>query len=282
MAATIDPQTRKKRRTPFSISPNPNTLFFTPNLERAIKHTRYTIDYKQGVTAILGDVGTGKSSLLRYIWNEYDAAEDWVAVLIASPSFKTEFAMLQTICQIVGITAKRSFNAQMRAFEEWLIEKYASDTGVVLFIDESQKLTTGQLELVRDCLNFETNEEKLIEIILAGQIELRDRLKAPGMRALESRLSAPSLLKPMKREELAGMIAHRCKLYDIDNPFSPDCVERIFLLSRGVPRAAIRLCALAYSLSDASYPITTDVVDTAFAELQIEEAKEDFDSEGIE
>lgn len=265
--------TRPRQKTPFSISPNPNLLFFTPNLEHALERTRYTLDYRQGLTVIFGDVGTGKSSLLRYVWNEYDAAEDWTSIMIPNPSFKSEFAMLQSLAGIVGLTPKRSFTLQMSAFETWLAEQFGQDRGVAVFLDEAQKLSNAQLELVRDFLNFETNEEKLIQVVLAGQLELGDRLKTPTLKAINSRMSAPSILKPMTEEELSGMIAHRCEAYNLKNPFTPDAVSRVYLLSKGVPRTAIRLCAIAYSLNRLS-PVTPAVIDTAFVELQLEQLRE--------
>lgn len=264
---------RPRQKTPFSISPNPNLLFFTPNLEQALERTRYTLDFRQGMTVIFGDVGTGKSSLLRYVWNEYDAAEDWTSIMIPNPSFKSDFAMLQMLSGIVGINPKRSFNLQMSAFEGWLVEQFGQDNGVAVFIDEAQKLTNSQLELVRDFLNFETNEEKLIQVVLAGQLELGDRLKTPAMKAINSRLTAPSILKSMSEEELTGMISHRCEAYNMSVPFSPDAISRVYLLSQGVPRAAIRLCAIAYSLNRSS-SITPAVIDTAFVELQLEQLRE--------
>lgn len=119
-------------------------------------------------------------------------------------------------------------------------EQYAADRNVALFIDEAQNLTPAILELVRALLNFETDESKLIQVVLAGQIELRTKLLAPQQKALYSRLVAPSVLSPLAPDELDGMIEHRCKLRKIKNPFPPESIERLYALTGGIPRSTLQ------------------------------------------
>ena len=258
-------------KTPFSISPNPNNLYFTPALEAVLFRVRFTVDQRQGLTVILGDVGLGKSSLVRYLHVEFDASEDTVSILIPTPDFKSDYAMMATICGACGLPPRRSIQAHQRELEEWLGEQYVAERNVVLFIDEAQKLKPSMLESVRALLNYETNEEKLMQIVLAGQLELRDKILSPTMKPLYSRMMAPSLLSPLTLDELSAMIDHRCELYKVANPFPPDTVETLFKLTGGIPREALRLCAIAYEFAKLARAkeVPTNLLADAYEELQL-------------
>ncbi len=262
----------KRKFTPFSISPNPVALFLTDAIEGALFKIRYCVEYRQGFTAVLGDIGVGKSSLIRYAHAEFDAMEDVVSVLIPTPNFKTEYAFIQTITGAVGLPPRKSVQQHEREFEAWLAEQYLADKAVILFIDEAQKLSTKMLELVRSFLNFETNEAKLLQIVLAGQLELRDRLRAKKMKPLYSRLINPTVLAPMSLTEVEKMVQHRCDYYKFPNPFPAAALRRIYELSGGTPRDVLRICGTAYQMLqlmglDAAPP---EVIDQAHAELQLE------------
>lgn len=270
--------TAKKKsgfKTPFSISPNPNNLYFTPALEAVLFRVRFTVEQRQGLTVILGDVGLGKSSLVRYLHVEFDASEETVSILIPTPDFKSDYAMMATVCGACGLPPRRSIQAHQRELEEWLGEQYVNERNVVLFIDEAQKLKPSMLESVRALLNYETNEEKLMQIVLAGQLELRDKLLSPNMKPLYSRMMAPSLLSPLTLDELAAMIDHRCDRYKVSNPFPPETVELLFKLTGGIPREALRLCAIAYEFSKLarSEEVSTELLNDAYAELQLHEGE---------
>lgn len=263
-------------KTPFSISPNPNNLYFTPALEAVLFRVRFTVDQRQGLTVILGDVGLGKSSLVRYLHVEFDASEDTVSILIPTPDFKSDYAMMATICGACGLPPRRSIQAHQRELEEWLGEQYVAERNVVLFVDEAQKLKPSMLESVRALLNYETNEEKLMQIVLAGQLELRDKLLSPNMKPLYSRMMAPSLLSPLTLDELSAMIDHRCELYKVANPFPPDTVETLFKLTGGIPREALRLCAIAYEFAKLARAkeVSSDLLSDAYEELQLRDGND--------
>jgi general secretion pathway protein A len=237
--------------TPFSISPNPNSLYITPSLKGVLAKARFTINKRQGLTcAALGDVGMGKSTVLRYLYGEYAAKEDVVATLIPTPKFPTLFGMLKYICSDFEIEPRRSFIAQQDALQEFLLAQYQDKKNVVLFIDEAQLLDNQQLELIRGFLNFETNEHKLIQIALAGQLELKDKLNTEKNKALYSRISTYSMLDPLTPEETNAMIEHRCLYAGIQNPFTDEAMETVFIKSKGIPRNILKLCALAYEMME--------------------------------
>jgi general secretion pathway protein A len=233
---------------PFSISPNPNSLYLTDSLKGVLHKCHYTIDERQGLSCILGDFGLGKSTVLRYLYSEYDAREDVQAVLIPTPIYPSAFALLKAICQALELEAARSFQAQMQLLETFLVKQFDKGKNTIVFIDEAQILDTRQLELIRAILNFETSEEKLVQIILGSQIELTAKLNHKRNRALKSRITTYSELKPLTLEETAAVIAARCRLASIQNPFGENHVKKIFELTGGIPRSVIKLCGLVYAM----------------------------------
>jgi general secretion pathway protein A len=262
---------KSKPKTPFSISPNPNNLYFTPSLEAAVFRTRFCVEQRQGLAVIIGAVGLGKTSLVRYLHTDFDSSEDTVSVLIPTPTFKTEFAMIANICQLVGLPPRRSAQKYQSDLEGWLQEQYRQDFNVVLFIDEAQKLTDSMLEMVRAFLNFETNEEKLVQIVLAGQMELSTRLRSQQHKPLYSRMIAPTVMSTLTVEEVSGMIAHRCKLHKLSNPFPAETVERLWMLTGGIPRETLRVCSMAYEMSKLANleEVPVELLEMAYQEMQL-------------
>ena len=237
-----------KTMKPFSISPNPASLYLTAGLKSVIAKVRYTIEERQGLTCILGDVGMGKSSVLRLLFGEYEANEGVIACLIPTPSYATEFAFLKGLCNEIGLPPKRSLYDQEDILKTFLVERYREGKNVVVFIDEAQRLKGKMLEQVRAMLNFETSQEKLIQIVMAGQLELRDRLKDPSKKAIRSRIFAPSILDPLSPAETKSMIEFRCELADIQVPFSDEAITTIYNSTSGVPREVLKICAVTYQI----------------------------------
>lgn len=233
-------------KQPFSISPNPLLLHITPALQITMEKVRFVLDSRQGLTAILGDVGLGKSTVVRYLFNEYDIREDVAATMIASPSFPSPFAFLKKICADFGVPAKRSFTAQEEALKAFLVELYTADRLCVVFVDEAQRLPGPQLELVRTLLNFETDDTKLIQVVLSGQLELRQKLQDPTKKAIRSRIFAPSHLAALSLSETEDMLNFRCLRAEIPIPFTADAYETIYTLTGGVPRDILKVAAVAY------------------------------------
>ena len=254
--------------TPFSISPNPNSLFLTPLLKNTLIKTRLTINKRQGLSCVLGDNGLGKSSVLRFLFAEYDAQEKTITTLIPTPSFNSEFAMLKSICQDFDLAPKRSLLAQQEELQAFLVERYKAGFNVILFIDEGQLLTNRMLELVRTMLNYETHQHKLIQIVMAGQLELRDRLLSENNKAIKSRIFTASTLDPLTPDEMGGMIDHRCRFAEIPNPFPAPTLEKLYELTAGFPREALKTCALAYEmmLMSGDGEVSVELIESAFDE----------------
>lgn len=253
---------------PFSINPDPSLLYLTPGLEAALHKTRYVIENRQGLTAILGDVGLGKSTVLRYLYQSYEARADCRTAFLHTPSYKSEFAFLKAICSDFGLPVRPSQQRQESELNGFLIEQLTEGRLVVLFVDEAQKLPGSQLELVRTLLNFEDGRVKLIQIVLAAQLEIRQKLADPSKKAIRSRIFAPSLLEALTLSETAAMIAFRCQRAGVPQPFEPEAVEAVYRVTGGVPREVLKVCSIALEMARAqgTARIDADLVEALYPE----------------
>lgn len=238
-----------RMETPFSTSLLPEYLYLTDGLRAAIDKVRYVCDYRQGLTIVYGDVGHGKSSVLRLLHDEYAARQDAVTALLPTPRYKTDVGMLRAICGEFGLPVRRSMLDQEQALRGFLVEHYTEGRNAIVFIDEAQIIPGAVLELVRLLLNLETNRAKLIQVVMSGQLELRDRLRDSSKKALRSRIAITSTLDPLTLDDTRGMIAHRCSVAGAINPFGDDVLEAIWRRARGVPRDTLKLCAAAAHLA---------------------------------
>jgi general secretion pathway protein A len=234
---------------PFSTSPDPDMLYMTSSLDETLDKVHFTLDKRQGVSVVYGDVGHGKSTFLRYVYNQYLERNDCVVAYIPSPKYKSEFAFLKAMCTELGLPTKRSFLEQESVLREFLYENYSQGKNCVVLIDEAQSLPGHALELVRTLLNFETDKAKLINLILCGQFELRTRLADKTKRALRSRILTISTLNPFTIADLEAMIMFRCDRAKQDVNFPPESIDAIFRLTGGKPRSVLKLCELAWFLS---------------------------------
>jgi len=247
-------------------------MYLTQELKESVIRFRRAIARKQGLCVILGGNGMGKSSLLRYLASGYEPDESCTVSYFAdSRKFKTSFDFLKMISADFNIPPKRSQTAQMDAIEEFLVTSQQAGKTTMVFIDEAQRLNMDSLELVRALLNYETNTEKLVQVVLSGQLELRDRLQERKYKSFRSRIVAPHLMQPLTSEETSAMIQFRLDNWGIENPFSEASLLRLHELSGGVPRETLLLCQQAYdrACDDDRTQVLPSDVDTAHAKLQI-------------
>jgi general secretion pathway protein A len=255
--------------TVFSISPNPRFFFITPSVQAAITKTKYVIRSRQGLTTVIGDVGLGKTSLLRLLFNEYIDHADYIVAFMVNPKQTSETAFLKAICTEFGIPTRRSLRETEYELRGFLVEQYRAGKNTILFIDEAQQLRGPMFEQIRQILNFETDTTKLISIIMAGQVELRYKLADKSKRALVSRIAVSSTLDALTPEETAEMISFRCRVAGVENPFESDAITGIYQWSKGVPREAIKLCAMAvqYATINNLKTIPADLVELAATDI---------------
>lgn len=261
-----------KKDTPFSISPTPHLLYLTATLKSVLHKVRYTIEHRRGLTSIIGDVGMGKSSIIRLIYGEYSARTDSHIALITNPNFSTDFGLMKAICAEYGLPPRASMYTQEAELKGWLLKQFAEDKNVIVLIDEAQIMTHKMLERIRTLLNIETDTSKLIQIVLAAQVELKDRLAKPNMKALNSRLFAPSSLDTLTLAETKSMLEFRCEREGEPCPVPNDLFEMIYDTTKGIPREVLKLCDITYELMrlDGSSQFTKELLTEGIGEYKYE------------
>lgn len=237
------------KRHPFLIGPDPALLYLTASLKATLQKLRLVIELRQGLTTILGDVGMGKTTVLRYLHGQYVNKDDCITAYLPSPNFPSDFAFLKSICGEFGLAPRRSMLAQEQELRLFLADVYNQSKTAILFIDEAHCLNGKHLELIRVLLNFETDKTKLLQVILVAQLELRDKLRDPTKKAIRSRIFAPSLLAPLTLNETREMIAYRCEQAQVPNPFPNETIDAIYLKTGGIPREVLKIALMAWELA---------------------------------
>ena len=260
----------------FSVSPDPTCMYQTPGLKDAVAKIRRAIALKQGLSCIFGDNGFGKSSLLRYIAASYDHDENFRVAMIAEKTNAPQFTFLKAISKEFDIPPQRSAVAQMDALEEFLVQQYQDGKTVLVMVDEAQLLRLESMECIRSLLNYETNTEKLCQVILAGQLELRDRMMTRRYKAFRSRIVAPVVLELFTAEETRAMIGFRHEYWQVADRFTPAAIMRTYEITQGVPRDIVLICGYAYSyaLDNKLEVIEPDIIDRAAGNLIMRKDRE--------
>lgn len=236
---------------PFLLSPNTDLFFRTDSVQATLAKIDYVVSNRQGLTVVYGDVGLGKTTLMQYLFERYASAEETSAAYIPTPRFKTDTAFLREICDEFGLRRRRSMADQENELRAHLVAEFAAGRNTILLVDEAQLVPGRVLELVRLLLNIDTRHGKLLQIVLCGQLELRDRLRDESKRALRSRIFITSTLDPLTLDEARQMIAHRCRAAGCVVPFDDATVETIWRRSRGVPREIVKRSAAAFTAARA-------------------------------
>jgi general secretion pathway protein A len=231
---------------PFTITPNPQFIYLSEQHREAFAHLLYGIDSHAGFIAMTGEVGTGKTTVLRTLLTQLDP-EKYRSALIFNSCLSGE-QLLASICREFGVEAEeRNSFGYLEALNLFLVEQHGDGRTVVLVVDEAQNLAPEALEQVRMISNLETERDKLIQIILAGQPELNEVLARHDLRQLNQRITVRCHLTPMGISDTGDYIQHRLKVSGSRIPglFSPGAVKHIYRYSRGVPRLINVICEQA-------------------------------------
>lgn len=234
-------------KEPFSTSPDPDFFYESYQHRSALVRLMIEIRLKRGLSLILGDVGTGKTTLSRKIFQMLKEREDVIYHMILDPTYETEQLFLESLIRTFKLDIKKANPSVLdfkEALKEYLFQKGVEEKKtVVLLIDESQKLNTISLEILRVLLNYETNEHKLLQLILLGQIELLPRIRE--MPNLMDRISLKYMLNPLDEEETRKMIYFRLEHAGADmrhEYFSDDSISEIYRYTQGYPRRISMVC----------------------------------------
>jgi len=260
----------KLREKPFNMTPDPEFLFFTEKHREAFAHLVYGIRERRGFIEVTGEVGAGKTTICRALLNEFDA--DTKIALILNP-FLSDLELLRAINEELYIDASGATKKELLdTLNRYLIDQHAAGRNVVLLIDEAQNLPPETLEQIRIISNLETVKAKLIQIVLVGQPELRDKLARPELRQLNQRITVRYHISPLSRQETEDYIYHRLKVAGDPGEiiFTEKAVDCIHKYSGGIPRMINILCdhALLSGFVNEQYEIDLDLVRKARREIE--------------
>lgn len=229
--------------TPFSIAPDPRFLYMSDQHREALAHLLYGLNSEGGFVLLTGEVGTGKTTVCRCLLDQIPANSS--IAFIFNPKLTVE-ELLATICDEFGIKYPEdtsSIKVFVDLINDYLLKSHAEGRKAVLIIDEAQNLSADVLEQLRLLTNLETNQCKLLQIILLGQPELKEKLEQPELRQLSQRIIARYHLDSLPKKDVGAYIAHRLSVAGLQKQLFPDStIIKLYQLSGGIPRIINVLC----------------------------------------
>lgn len=263
------------KEKPFSATPNPKFLYLTPGHREALAQLLYGVQESKGFIVLTGEVGTGKTTLLHTLLQRLDGNTEVAFIFHSKLPFD---GILEYMLEDFGIAKTAGTQAQrFFALNNFLIERRRAGQNTVLIIDEAQNLDPPTLEQVRLLSNFETPTEKLLQILLVGQPELKAKLELPELRQLKQRIGLRCSIPPLTPEETRDYIRHRLRIAGARDGglFTHHAVRRIADHTRGNPRLVNIVCdhCLLIGYADQKRTINQDIVEQAIEYLRAGELK---------
>jgi len=230
---------------PFSTSPDPEFFYHSASHHTALKRLEIAIRLRRGLSLILGDVGTGKTTLSRALLQTFKDENDFIFHMILDPSHKSEFQFLLSLVKMFNIESPFKSTLDFKeALEKYLFQKGAEENKtIVLLIDEGQKITQENLEVLRTLLNYETNEYKLLQLVILAQVELLPRIRR--IRNFMDRISLKYTINPLDEFETRDMIEFRLAKAGLsaqNQLFTDEAIKLIHQHTLGYPRQIARFC----------------------------------------
>jgi general secretion pathway protein A len=242
---------------PFSLTPDPRFLYRSESHDVALQQVWQAIRRKEGFIVLTGDIGTGKTTLCRTVLEQFDPTT--FTALVLNPFLSVEELLREVLLSYgiasrdalrTGRLATASKHELIRTLHDFLLSLVPIHGSAVLIIDEAQHLSPEVLEEIRILSNLETNEQKLLQIVLVGQLNLLDALHDAKLRQLDQRISIRCLLRPLNREEVDAYITHRLWVARGSTAvsFTPKAMDTVHAISGGVPRIINLICDRALML----------------------------------
>jgi type II secretory pathway predicted ATPase ExeA len=261
------------RAQPFGASPDPRFLFLRPQVREALACLQYGIAARKGFVVLTGEVGTGKTTLLRAVLGTF-TQERISTSFVFNPRLDV-LDFLEFVLTDFGIPLKaRTKSSMLLQLNSWLIERYLAHQLCVIVVDEAQNLSWELLEEIRLLTNLETSSEKLVQIVLSGQPELEEILHHPSVRQLRQRISFWCKTQPLTGEETRDYIAERLHIAGAAQPvFLPEATDLVYHYSQGIPRIINLLCenSLINAYAEQVKPIPEYIVEAVGLELNVVE-----------
>ncbi len=242
-------------KEPFSTSPDPEFLYLSQGHQATLTNVLIELRLRRGLSVVLGDVGTGKTTLSRKLIQSLRERGDFIVHYVLDPCFENEYEFLYSLVRNFSINVDQYTGTRIEgsrpsvmdlkeAVEKFLYEKTViGNKTVVLIVDEAQKLTEASMEMLRVILNYETNDTKLLQLVLFGQLELHSKImKIPNFM---DRISFKYTLNPLSLDETREMILFRIRQANYCSNvrlFQDDAIEMIHKISQGYPRKITMLC----------------------------------------
>jgi general secretion pathway protein A len=233
------------KEAPFNMTPDPRFLFYSQHHREAFDHIVYGIEKRKGFIELTGEVGAGKTTICRAVLARLSPKIK--TALVLNPTL-TETQLLRAILNDFGLEVKRRDRlAYIETLNRFLLDQLNRGNNVALIVDEAQDLIPGVLEQIRLLSNLETDQNKLLQIVLCGQPELKQRLAAPDLRQLRQRITVRCHLYPLNAEELRQYIDFRLTIagWQGGELFHSDSIQTIHQYAQGTPRLVNALCDVA-------------------------------------
>jgi type II secretory pathway predicted ATPase ExeA len=246
---------------PFSIQPDPEFLFFGLRHSMAYAMLEYGVQNRAGFSVICGDIGCGKTTLVRHMLN--NIGDELTVGIVYNTHHQIDDLLSWIMLAFNQPYEGKSHLALFDDFQQFLIKSYAEDKRVVLIIDEAQNLTPSSLEALRMLSNINVDKHQLLQIILVGQPQLRDLLRRPELQQFIQRVAVDFFIPPLEAFEVDKYILHRLHIAGRDTPlFTPAATKLIAQAARGIPRSINILCdmALVYGYSTNADKIDVNLV----------------------
>jgi len=257
---------------PFEITPDPNFLYMSPGHEEVLTSVIYGIQARRGIIAVIGEVGTGKTTLLNTAL-EWLSEKTKVAYVI---NFDVDFDDLLNMAIVnLGLaTVDRNLTKieALQRLKDYSLKQLKASGNVALIVDEAQNLSQKAMENLRLLSNLETPKHKLVQIVLSGQPELEAKLALPELRQLTERISIRRYIDPLKEKETYAYIRHRLEVAEYKGPmlFSSEAQHQIWKISQGIPRKINILCdnALLIGFKVRHQKISAAIIQKALKDLR--------------